>query len=466
MKTKGYNIITKEVAICLIAFLMLAGGCQGGDDANQGEFEKIDENIAEINYEVSTEVISNPDRGFMHTYSVMSEGEALSQNMLNSLKNEKVTLILRVYYFDKFKDSPLSQAELDLIAEDFNRIRKAGLKSILRFAYTNQMDGEDAPIEIVEQHLDQLKDVVISNSDIIPFVQAGFIGAWGEWHASSNNLTTLENKRRVVNKLLNTFPESVQIQLRRPKFKREIFEYTQAIDGNVGYGNSDIARVGFHNDCFMASTSDYGTYDNVSEEKKYISDEAYFVPTGGETCPPSGIPLASCTTAEQEMSLLKWTYLNLDYYGPVLNGWRNSGCFENFERKLGYRLSLSKAKLPKSLSVSASLDLELSFNNDGFAPVYLSKDVFLVFKSQTGNETYEKPLNIDLRRIVPDGSLDFSDSISVSGIPAGSYKLYLAIKDEADNLKDILAYNIRLANVNTWDDTVGINDLKHNLEIQ
>ncbi len=463
---KYFKTIPRTMAILFIAFLMLAGGCQGEDDSGDPDSGGADANIIEIDYEVSTEVIANPERGFMHTYSVMSEGDALSQNLLDYLKNEKVTLILRVYYFEKFKDAPLSQAQLDLIAEDFKRIRQAGLKSIIRFAYTNQMEGEDAPIEIVEQHLDQLKNVVTENADIIPFVQAGFIGAWGEWHASSNNLTTLENKKRVLTKLLNTFPQNVMIQLRTPKFKREIFDYNQAINESVGYGTSDLARVGFHNDCFMASTTDYGTYENVAADKKYISDEAFFVPTGGETCPPSGIPAASCTTADDEMSLLKWTYLNLDYYGPVLNGWRNADCFDDFERKLGYRLALSKANLPKEVSASASLNLDLSFKNSGFAPVYLNKSVFLVFKSETGNAIYEKALNIDLRRVVPDGSFDFSDSVSISGIPAGSYNLYLAIKDDADSLKDIPAYRIQLANKNTWDGVTGMNNLKHNLEIQ
>ncbi|WP_290477216.1 MULTISPECIES: DUF4832 domain-containing protein [unclassified Leeuwenhoekiella] len=466
MEIKHFNSIPRITGILFVAFLMLAGGCQGEDDETKPDSGVTDDTIAEISYESSTEVIANPDRGFMHTYSVMAEGDALSQDLLNYLKNEKVTLILRVYYLEKFKDAPLSQTQLDLITEDFNRIRKAGLKSILRFAYTNQMDGEDAPIQIVEQHLDQLKDVVTANSDIIPFVQAGFIGAWGEWHASSNNLTTPENKKRVLTKLLNTFPQNVMVQLRTPKFKREIFDYTQAINESVGYGTSDLARVGFHNDCFMASTTDYGTYENVAADKKYISDEAFFVPTGGETCPPSGIPAASCTTAEDEMSLLKWTYLNLDYYGPVLNGWRNDDCFDDFERKLGYRLSLSEAKFPKKISGSASLKLDLSFKNTGFAPVYLNKEVFLVFKSETGSETYEKALNVDLRRVVPDGSLDFSDTVSISGIPTGNYKLYLAIKDAAETLKDLPSYRIQLANKNTWDGKAGTNDLKHNLEIQ
>ena len=468
MESTFYKKLQRTAALLVIAFLMLAGGCQEQDDAADTKTDDgvLNENLVEVNYESSTDVITNPERGFMHTYGVLSEGDALSQTLLNNLKFENVSLILRVYYLDQFRHAPMSEAQLDLIETDFNNIRAAGLKSIIRFAYTNQIDGEDAPIDRVESHLDQLKPIVTANADIIPFVQAGFIGAWGEWHASTNNLTSLENKKRVLNKLLNTFPKSVMIQLRTPAYKKEIFEYSQAINESTGYGSSDIARVGFHNDCFMASTNDYGTYGDVMADKKYISDEAFFVPTGGETCPPSGIPAASCLTAKDEMSLLKWTYLNLDYYGPVLNGWRNDNCFDDFERMLGYRLLLKTASFPKELTSSRSLDFTLNIQNAGFAPVYLPKKVYLVLKSQSGTNSYEKLLNADLRKVVPEGNLELSESVSLSGIPTGTYTLHLAIKDNSETLEDIAAYRIQLANKNTWDSSTSLNNLMHSIELK
>lgn len=58
----------------------------------------IDETANEITYTASSDVISNPERGFMHSWSVASEGTALSKVTLNSLRNENVTIILRFAY--------------------------------------------------------------------------------------------------------------------------------------------------------------------------------------------------------------------------------------------------------------------------------------------------------------------------------------------------------------------------------
>jgi hypothetical protein len=43
--------------------------------------------------------------------------------------------------------------------------------------------------------------------DVIAVAQAGFIGAWGEWHASTNDLTTPDNMRDILLRLLEILPE-------------------------------------------------------------------------------------------------------------------------------------------------------------------------------------------------------------------------------------------------------------------
>lgn len=425
----------------------------------------VDDSISEITYLASSKVISNPERGFMHTWSVASEGVPLNLVTLNSLTNENVTIILRVYYLDAFKDVALSDTQLNLIKTDFERLREAGIKGILRFAYNSNQTHTDAPLNIIETHLDQLKPIFQANADVIAFVQAGFIGSWGEWHSTTNNLTTLANKKAVVNKLLEVLPKEIKIQLRTPLYKQEIFNYTSAIGTDVGYGTSDIARVGFHNDCFLASANDYGTYKNVTIEKNYISQEALFVPTGGETCPPSGVPTASCATADTEMALLKWTYLNLDYYGPVLNVWRNNSCFTNFQKELGYRLVLKSANLKKEATVNGSFELNTVIDNVGFAPVYNKKNAFLIFKSTTDGTIFKKALNFDIRKVIPAVNYELKETVSLSGIPIGDYELQLKIEDQSETLSDRPEYSIQLANADTWDSTTGVNKLLHTLKI-
>lgn len=453
----------KFLILCIITLCIGFSNCSS--QSPEDEEVLVDENISEITYTASSQVISNPERGFMHSWSVASEGTPLNIVTLQNLINENVTIILRLYYLDAFKDSALSDTQLNLIKTDFSNLREAGVKCVLRFAYNSDQNETDASLSFIESHLDQLKPIIEDNADIISFVQAGFIGSWGEWHTTTNNLNTTANRTAVLNKLLDVFPESIKIQLRTPGYKQEIFDYTTAIGSDVGYSTADIARVGFHNDCFLASLDDYGTYNDVTIEKSFISQEALFVPTGGETCPPSGIPTASCATADTEMSLLKWTYLNLDYYGPVLNVWRNNSCFTDFQKELGYRLVLKSASLKKEAAVNGTFEINTEIDNVGFAPVYNKKNTFLIFKSTVDGTTYKKSLNFDIRKVIPAVNYELKETVSLSGIPSGNYEVLLKIEDQFETLSDRPAYSIQLANTNTWDSTEGVNKLLHTLTI-
>jgi hypothetical protein len=446
----------KHLVIVFCLFLNLASSCQSDNGSDNKEEASGQEKVT---YTVSNEVFTNPERGFMHTWQVNSEGAAITAASLANLKKENVSLILRLYYLEKFKTTALSQAQLDLIKTDFTRLRESGLKCVLRFAYT------DASVAVISGHLDQLKPILEENKDVIAFVQAGFVGAWGEWYYTTNQLTTPANKKLILDKLLAAFPKEIKIQVRTPKIKQDFVATTTAMDATVGYGTTNTARLGFHNDCFMASVDDYGTYVNVTAEKTYVSNEALFVPTGGETCPPTDVPVASCSIAEKEMTLLKWTYLNLDYYGPVLQEWRNNNCFADFERKLGYRLALASSGINKEVALNGTLEFNAVINNSGFAPVYNPKNTYLILRSTNGT-VYKKKLNFDIRKVVPRVAFDLKESVSLSEIPAGSYELLLKIEDSSSKLSDRSDYSIRLANTGLWETATGFNKLSQTVIIK
>jgi hypothetical protein len=165
------------------------------------------------------------------------------------------------------------------------------------------------------------------------------------------------------------------------------------------------------------------------------------------------------------MALLKWTYLNLDYYGPVLQEWRNNYCFEDFQRELGYRLVMKSALLKKEVTANGSFGLNMVLENVGFAPVYNKKNAFLILKS-VGDETiYEKALEFDVRKVVPDAEYNLTETVNLSGIPAGDYSLYLKIEDASPSLNDRPEYSIQLANSSTWEAGTGMNELLHTLTI-
>src|SRR4051812_33874931 len=136
----------KYLLIVFSLFLNMASSCQSdGGGENKGEEVSGQEKVT---YAVSNEVFTNPERGFMHSWQVNSEGAAMTAASLANLKKENVSLILRLYYLEKFKTTALSQTQLDLIKTDFTRLREAGLKCVLRFAYTDAQDGSDASVAV------------------------------------------------------------------------------------------------------------------------------------------------------------------------------------------------------------------------------------------------------------------------------------------------------------------------------
>lgn len=278
-------------------------------------------------YTSSDALFPNPERGFyrQHACNLGTGTGALTLSSLQSYRNDNISLILRLYYLKNFKNSPLSEEALTMFNNDMAVLRKAGLKCMLRFAYSEGSDDPDAPLAVISQHLDQLKPYLEKNKDVIAFMQAGFIGAWGEWHASTNGLDNNDGRNAVLSKILQTLPEDRIVQVRTPAYKKNFLERTSAIKREEAFGVDDVARIGHHNDCFLASPNDYGTYVDVDADKAYLNRECLYLPIGGETCTPYNIEPADGEKAYNEMSYLRWTYLNRDYYLGVNDLWIPTG---------------------------------------------------------------------------------------------------------------------------------------------
>src|SRR5205823_13431077 len=87
-----------------------------------------------------------------------------------------------------FKNKTITQNLYVSMQKDYNTVKNNGMKIMLRFSYVNDSDPgfvpphNDAPKNIVLQHIGQLKPLLQNNADVIYVLQAGFIGIWGEWY--------------------------------------------------------------------------------------------------------------------------------------------------------------------------------------------------------------------------------------------------------------------------------------------
>ncbi|WP_225414432.1 DUF4832 domain-containing protein [Stigmatella hybrida] len=423
-------------------------------------------------YAASNETIANPERGFYRYTNDCGTTDFSAATLKGYRDTQKITQVICVFYLGEFKNGPISQAQLDRFQRQANIVRSAGLKMILRFAYTTSETGDDASPSRVTAHLDQLAPYLSANSDVISVVQTGFVGAWGEWYYTQNfgNLGVVSqadwnNRKAVVDKLLSVLPASRMVQLRTPKLKRTMYG-TAALTASQAYNGSAVARIGHHNDCFLAGPTDWGTYENTSVEYPYLSAETAHLPMGGETCNPNP-PRSDCATALNEMALFHYSYMNEDYHASVINGWTSGGCRPEIDRRLGYRFSLVSATLPASASRGGALALSLTLKNEGWAAPYNPRNVELVLRHTSSGALYRLPLSGDPRRWAPGTNVTLSQSVTLpSGMAAGTYALLLNLPDPATALNTRPEYAIQLANANVWEASTGFNSLQRTVSVQ
>lgn len=446
--------------LCLLA--VNSNSCKKDETVKEVE---VMESIT-ITYQPTNEIFANPERGF-YKYSLIELGSgrgALSQSQISGYRNTGISLVMRYFYLKDFKDKALSAEVLNEIDTDFETARRAGIKLIPRFSYSQSQNEPDAPLAIILQHLDQLKPVLTKNADVIATVQAGLIGSWGEWYYTTNNLNNAGARHEVIKKLLETVPASRTIQVRTPAYKQEYFKRNTPLSFEEAFSGSEISRVGHHNDCFLASPTDYGTYINPDQDKAYLHQEGLFVPIGGETCPPDGVEPATSTKAQNEMRYLRWTYLNEDYYRGVNDTWIVQGGMDNIKRELGYRFELTSGEYSNKVKPSGLFISRILIKNLGYAPLYNPRLVELILQNSQTGEKFMVQVDVEPRFWQPlQTNVIETEAGLPANMPEGDYKLYLHLPDPEPTLYGKPAFSVRLANENVWEAPTGYNNL--NVEI-
>ncbi len=434
-----------------------------------------------VNYTASDAVFPNPERGF-YRYSSAHTGtyNPLDQAFITTFRtSNNITLIHREFRLRDFINSPISDAYLSNMQNDFNKIRNAGLKCIIRFVYSNDdsLEPRDASKQMILTHIGQLAPVLQANSDVIAVVQAGFIGAWGEWYATSQaefggygynhtdlTSTNIQHRRDVLNALLNNLPSNRSVQVRYPAFKMNAYASFPVASYNVTSG-SVLVRIGHHNDCFLATEDDYGTYDNLAVELPYLEADTRYTPMGGETCLLNS-PRTDCSSAIAEMKKFHWSFLNADYNTDVIDEFVSQNCFSEIEKNLGYRFQLISGIFPQAISLGSVLPITLKLKNVGYAAPFNQRKVYLILKNTATNQVYSVGLTVDPRLWLGPNEISISENLTLpNNLTSGTYKLYLSLPDSAPTLAARPEYAIRLANNNMWESTTGYNNLNFTLNV-
>jgi hypothetical protein len=417
-----------------------------------------------------------------------------------------LTLAQTYCYLDKSMEGPIPEAKIALLRRSLDNLRANGLKALLRFAYEKEMGQERGPsLETILGHMDQLAPVVRENSDVIFVLQAGFVGAWGEWHSSAHRLEQdPANLARVIARLLDMLPPDRMTQVRVPKYKRHALEDPAIsayaiIDGASAFSGAPAARIGFHNDGFLAGRTCGGTWTEPplfsapgNPEFDYMTVESPYVAVDGELFWSDIDGRVDGFEAAVRMRLHHYTSFSLAHsyseregtrFGidawmetpaavdrireaklPVSDGYFEDGAggpvartqFEYIRDHLGYRIELRRADIPEAAAPGEAVPVAVDLVNRGFAAPVNPRPVILVLIDPAGRVAAEAPVEADPRHWQPFAPGDETHAPLThavrgavpipGGLAPGSYAVGLWLPDAAQRLRNDPRYAVRVAN--------------------
>lgn len=417
-----------------------------------------------ISFTETDELFPNPERGFYFTQSFKSAtASLLTASKIESNRLQNRTICYLGFYPKKYMDGHIAEEFLQMVRNNMQVLRENGAKCIMRFAYSDSENEKpwDPTPEVVQMHISDIKPILQEYSDVIMCLQAGFVGVWGEWYYTENFEFTPSTpqehtlRKQVADAMLEALPKERSIGLRTPMFKRNMYanSYRDTLTLETAYNGSDKARVSGFNDCFGASSSDQGTFDNEATREYWKKDTRYTL-MGGETCAVS--PYCECDVTLKDCEDFHWTYLNIEYNRQVHNVWKNGGCWDEIERRLGYRLSFADV-YHSTPAAGQDMTVALQIRNTGFAAPMNGRGFELVLVDGSGNKTVYDFDDVDPRYWFAGRTVNIEKAIAIPSDASGNCTLYLNLPDPKPTLHDNPRFSIRLANDGIWDEELGYN---------
>ncbi len=492
-----------------IIMVWLAGMLCGCNNAGQTiEFRGI--YTDDVNGEQG---LYNPGRGFRLETAV--DVQEQQENPVEELvclsekyASDSVSLAQSYFYLTYTIGRKLTEEHFHTMQRYFDELQAQGKKAVLRFAYEKDFAGR-APVGPTLQqalsHLEELKPFLEKNKDLILVVQAGVIGAWGEWHSSVHGLENSQTAMTgILEKLLEVVPQDKQVQVRVPEYKNLLKDKPELYN-----------RLSFHDDFIVIRPDkwDGDMHEGTNNFNQMVDESPYLVVDGelpwgfwsagaDPDSPSAGWLIDGMQTARRlflqhftslsvihnykeqhanrtfdennppEYSMVVWkkTFIHEDslrkYGMPVSDGYfkRKSGeqvarnVFDYIRDHLGYRIELQRLDMPAKLHAGTGNPLKLKLVNRGFATLFGNHPVCYVLIGPTGKVT-EFPVEADPQEWQPfsPGDSTYTPLLhkveTVIALPAdfpkGTYQLGLWIPDGGKELKYNARYAIRCANGNT-----------------
>lgn len=368
------------------------------------------------------EALANPERGYHLEYAYYAHKTLLDNGSVADPETEALfsipelvgrwgydgsSRLIQLYvYLKQWSGSDLPQSALDNIQKAFDIVRAGGFKVILRFAYNDDMyvnNRLDKP-ETIRRHLEQLKPLLEANTGLVATMQAGFLGAWGEWHSSPLTDNDQQIKDDVVNGLLEIFPAPRGVQVRELARK----------DALALRNTSDYPRIGIHSDFFTAGMDPIDKMSMPGEEYNRMKEQSpHFYMTGEIPYVEDEYGFVQIMDISKVMVILRDQHFSAfditQNYELNIQNWKvqkvypalldannmlydetyfqqgenvvNRSFYEFVRDHLGYRINAKSV----GISVSGgSIRCDITLTNTGFAAPLNPRKVFLVLIGTDG----------------------------------------------------------------------------------
>lgn len=421
------------------------GGSTDGGTTDAGAAS--DGGLVTATFNPSSAVLPNPERGF-YVWASSDFGASLDTGAIDTAYASGVRIAYAMVDLGAYRSTPIPAQFLSDLSARLGALRGRGMKAVLRFVYDYTAAGNDAPATQIAAHLQQLAPTLSANVDTLAVVQAGFIGAWGEWHSSKNSnsygymtnpgVTEAQadaNRLIVRDAVLAAVPAGIPVAFRYPGDL--IKWYPQP---------GQQARAGLHNDCWLSGPSDTGTYGSAAE-RTYIQALSANATFGGETCDAETPLRTSCADARTEGAQYHLSYLNREYFAGFITSWANGGCLDEVTRQMGYRFQLDAVSHPERVAKGSTVRVTVELRNTGWAKLFSARPLVATFAR--GSETASGSSTALLSSLAAQATSSSTLAVDVpiaAGATAGSYALTLSAPDVHPRTSTDARFSIRFAN--------------------
>jgi hypothetical protein len=269
-----------------------------------------------------------------------------------------------------------------------------------------------------------------ANDSRVDMIDIGIVGLWGEWHNGDDTdfpLPSPETRKELINLFFTTFPNKYKI-INIESYEEDILQY--AVGEGCGVRTDGIGDVWHHTYFFPTN------YQKVPDAWKYapIEGEAYSLINdwdndswrgGGKNY---GLKNTIDDLLSKHYTLFNWMH------GSNISSNYMLEEVKRFERKLGYRIVLSKFMSNKTIS-NNSVEITIDWKNTGVAPPYW--DYFISYKlvDEQGNSKIFST-NKTIKGWLP-GDIRTDQTIDVSSLQSGEYTIFVGLVNNETNSADI-----------------------------